>query len=270
MLYSGSTLVPLPVSRSLRTLVIDDEPLAREGIRLLVGADSELDIVAEIDNGRDAVTAILGHRPDLVFLDVQMPECDGLTVLRQIPEDRLPIVVFVTAFDRYAIDAFEAHAIDYLLKPVEAGRFAVTLSRVKSRFRERQMSEVTDRLITLMRDNPSLTGESKSFIERIPVPQSGKVQIVPVASIDWAEAEDDYVRLHVGKTTHLIRKTLSTLESELDPKQFIRVHRSHLINACRIKELRPQGQGDYLIVLSDGTQLKLSRSYKERIAALLP
>ncbi len=258
------------VARSLRTLIIDDEPLAREGIRMLIGADPELDIVAEIDNGRDAITAIVGHRPDLIFLDVQMPECDGLTVLRRIPKDQLPLVVFVTAFDRYAIDAFEAHAIDYLLKPVELERFSVTLARVKSRFRERQMSEITDRLLALMRDNESLAGVTRSYIERVPVPHAGKVQIVPVSNNDWAEAEDDYVRLHVGKIEHLIRKTLSSFESELDPKQFIRIHRSHIVNAGRIKELRPQGQGDYLIVLSDGTQLKLSRSYKDRVAALLP
>jgi len=258
------------VSRPLRTLIIDDEPLAREGIRMLIGSDPELDIVAEVDNGRDAVTAIVGFRPDLVFLDVQMPEKDGLSVLRQIPVDQLPLVVFVTAFDRYAIDAFEAHAIDYLLKPVEADRFALTLARVKTRFRERQQSAFTDHLLALMRDNESLTGESKTYIERVPVPHAGKIQIVPVSSIDWAEAEDDYVRLHVGKTAHLIRKTLSAFEGELDPKQFIRIHRSHIVNASRIKELRPQGQGDYFVVLADGTQLKLSRSYKDRIAALLP
>lgn len=258
------------ISRPLRTLIIDDEPLAREGVRMLIGSDRELDIVAEIDNGRDAITAIVGHRPDLVFLDVQMPERDGLSVLRQIPKEQLPLVVFVTAFDRYAIDAFEAHAIDYLLKPVEADRFALTLARVKARFRERQQSEVTDRLLALMRDNESLSGADKPYVERIPVPHAGKVQIVPVASIDWAEAEDDYVRLHVGKTEHLIRKTLTAFETELDPKNFIRIHRSHIVNAGRIKELRPQGQGDYVVVLSDGTQLKLSRSFKDRIATLLP
>lgn len=262
-------MAPL-VTRSLRTLIIDDEPLAREGIRMLIGTDSELDIVAEIDNGRDAVTAIAGHRPDLVFLDVQMPEDDGLSVLRKIPSDQLPMVVFVTAFDRYAIDAFEAHAIDYLLKPVEVERFSKTLARVKARFRERQLSEITDRLLALMRDNESLMGDAKSFIERIPVPHAGKVQIVPVSAVDWAEAEDDYVRLHVGKTEHLVRKTLSAFEAELDPKQFIRIHRSHIVNAARIKELRAHGQGDYIIVLVDGTQLKLSRSYKDRVAALLP
>jgi two-component system LytT family response regulator len=251
-------------------LIIDDEPLAREGIRMLIGNDLDIEVVAEIDNGRDAVTAIVEHRPDLVFLDVQMPERDGLSVLRLIPKEQLPLVVFVTAFDRYAIDAFEAHAIDYLLKPVDAERFVVTLARVKSRFRERQQSEITERLLALMRDNESLAGESKGYTERVPVPHGGKVQIVPVSAIDWAEAEDDYVKLHVGKTEHLIRKTLTAFESELDPKQFIRIHRSHIVNAGRIKELRPHGQGEYTIVLSDGTQLKLSRSYKDRLAALLP
>jgi two-component system LytT family response regulator len=257
-------------TRSLRTLIIDDEPLAREGVRILIGADREIDIIGEIDNGRDAVTAILESRPDLVFLDVQMPEQDGLSVLRRVPKERLPLVVFVTAFDRYAIDAFEAHALDYLLKPVEADRFAVTIARVKSRFRERALSDITDRLLALMQDTESLAGSPKAYIERVPVPYAGKVQIVPVTTIDWAEAEDDYVRLHVGKASHLIRKTLSAFESELDPKQFIRIHRSHLINAARIKELRPRGQGEYSVVLHDGTELKLSRTYKDRIAALLP
>lgn len=262
-------MAPL-TKRPLRTLMIDDEPLAREGVRMLIGSDPEISIVGEVDNGRDAVSAIIEHHPDLVFLDVQMPEQDGLTVLRQIPKDRLPIVVFVTAFDRYAIDAFEAHAIDYLLKPVEADRFAVTMARVKSRFRERELSGITDRLLALMRDTDSLVGGSKTYIERVPVPFAGKVQIVPVATIDWVEAEDDYVRLHVGKLSHLIRKTLSAFEAELDPRHFIRIHRSHIINASRIKELRPQGQGEYSVVLSDGTELKLSKTYKDRVAALLP
>jgi two-component system LytT family response regulator len=237
---------------------------------MLIGSDPEISIVGEADNGRDAITAIVEHHPDLVFLDVQMPEQDGLSVLRRIPKDRLPMVVFVTAFDRYAIDAFEAHAIDYLLKPVEADRFAVTIARVKARFRERELSEITDRLLALMKDTESLAGQEKTYLERVPVPYAGKVQIVPVATIDWAEAEDDYVRLHVGKSSHLIRKTLSAFEGELDPKQFIRIHRSHIINAARIRELRPQGQGEYSVVLSDGTELKLSKSYKDRIAALLP
>lgn len=262
-------MTPL-TGRPLRALIIDDEPLAREGVRMLIGADPEINIVSEVDNGRDAVTAILEFSPDLIFLDVQMPEQDGLSVLRHIPKDRLPMVVFVTAFDRYAIDAFEAHALDYLLKPVEADRFAVTMARVKSRFRERELSGITDRLLALMKDTESLSGQQKSYIERVPVPYAGKVQIVPVATIDWAEAEDDYVRLHVGKSSHLIRKTLSAFEGELDPKQFIRIHRSHLINAARLKELRPQGQGEYSVVLTDGTELKLSKTYKDRIAALLP
>jgi two-component system LytT family response regulator len=257
-------------SRPLRTLIVDDEPLAREGVRMLIGSDPEISIVGEVDNGRDAVTAILEHHPDLLFLDVQMPEQDGLSVLRRISVDRLPMVVFVTAFDRYAIAAFDAHAIDYLLKPVEADRFAVTMARVKSRFRERELSGITDRLLALMKDTDSLVGEPKTYIERVPVPYSGKVQIVPVLTIDWAEAEDDYVRLHVGKSSHLIRKTLSAFEAELDPKQFIRIHRSHIINAARMRELRPQGQGEYSVVLSDGTELKLSKSYKDRIAPLLP
>ncbi len=257
-------------SRPLRTLIIDDEPLAREGIRMLIGEDPEIQILGEVDNGRDAVTAIVNHRPDVVFLDVQMPERDGLSVLRQIPQDRLPLVVFVTAFDRYAIDAFEAHALDYLLKPVEAARFALTLSRVKARFQEREMLAVTGRLLDLLKLTGTLAGEQKRYIERIPVPQGNKVQIVAVAAVDWAEAEDDYVRLHVGKSTHLIRKTLSALESELDPQQFIRIHRSRIVNSTRIKELRPYGQGEYTLVLADGTQLKLSRTYRDRIAGLLP
>lgn len=262
-------MAPL-TTRPLRALIVDDEPLAREGVRMLIGSDPEISIVGEVDNGRDAVTAIVEHHPDLVFLDVQMPEQDGLSVLRQIPKDRLPIVVFVTAFDRYAIDAFEAHALDYLLKPVEADRFAVTIARVKSRFRERELSGITDRLLALMKDTESLTGQQKTYIERVPVPYAGKVQIVPVATIDWVEAEDDYVRLHVGKSSHLIRKTLSAFEAELDPRQFIRIHRSHIVNASCIKELRPQGQGQYSVVLSDGTELKLSKTFKDRVAALLP
>lgn len=256
--------------RPLRTLIIDDEPLAREGIRLLIGSDADIQIVGEAEDGQSAIDAILEHRPDLVFLDVQMPEKSGLDALREVPSERLPLVVFVTAFDRYAIDAFEAHALDYLLKPVVAERFSRTLARVKSRFRERELSEVTKRLMALMHGQETLSGPPQRFAERIPVPFGGKVQLVPVSAIDWIEAEDDYVRLHVGKTTHLLRKTLTAFESELNPEHFARIHRSRIVNLSRIKELRPHGQGEYTIVLVDGTSLKLSRTYRERIAKLLP
>jgi two-component system LytT family response regulator len=251
-------------------MIIDDEPLAREGIRLLIGDDPDVQIIGEVDNGQDAVEAIHRHNPDLIFLDVQMPEQDGFAVLRGLAAGQIPIVVFVTAFDRYAIDAFEAHALDYLLKPVEAERFSRTLTAIKSRFREREFSSVTERLLALMQNPPSLTGQEPRYLERIPVPFGGKLQIVPVASIEWIEADDDYVRLHVGKAAHLVRKTLTSLESELPPHVFVRSHRSYMVNVTRIKELKPLGQGEYIIVMTGGDEVKLSRTFKDRFSAILP
>lgn len=252
----------------LRVLIVDDEPLAREGLLLLLAEDQDVEIVGQASDGRSAVRAIEKRHPDIVFLDVQMPEYDGLEVLRRISPDKMPIVVLVTAYDRYAVDAFEAAALDYLLKPVQADRLARTMERIKRALQDRQASHLTQKLLSLARD---LTlHPTPRHSARLPVTVSGRIQFVEVDRIDWIEAQDYYARLHTGKSSHLIRRTLSSLEEELDSGTFARIHRSTMVNLSRIKELQPQGRGEYLVTLQDGTRLKLSRSYRDRLARFLP
>jgi two-component system LytT family response regulator len=261
-----------PAPKRIRVLIVDDEPLAREGIRLLLAGDSEVEIVGEIGDGTSAVRAIAKQAPDLVLLDVQMPERDGLQVLREIAAESMPMVVFVTAHDQYAIDAFEGAALDYLLKPISPERFTRTMQRIKDAFRLREMSKLTARLLALARTMPEsgFPGAKPAAAGRIPVTVGGRIQFVEIAQIDWVEGEDYYVRLHTGKTSHLIRKTLTALEAELDPHTFARIHRSTIVNISRIREMRPHARGEYVIILQDGTELKLSRTYRDRLAGLLP
>jgi two-component system, LytTR family, response regulator len=260
------------MDRNIRTLIVDDEPLAREGIRLLLAADSQFEIVGECTNGKEAITAIRKGRPHLVFLDVQMPEVDGLGVLRALSPEQLPLVVFVTAFDKFAIAAFDAHALDYVLKPVNPERFATTLTRVKKRFAEQEVSQISQRLIELLQSGDTAPAKNVSesrYITRFSVKTGDRIQFVEVADVDWLGAEDYYVNLHVGKQSHLIRETLSNLEQQLDPAKFIRIHRSTIVNSARIKELKQHFRGEYLVILYDGTSLKLGRTYHEAATRLL-
>jgi two-component system LytT family response regulator len=247
----------------LTCLIVDDEILAREGLRLLLAADAEISVVREAVNGREAVEAIRLHRPDLVFLDVQMPEMDGFGVLKEIGLDRMPPVVFVTAHDEYAIRAFETSAVDYLLKPVTAARFAQSLARAKARIAA-PPEDATGHIIALLETLASPT----RYLERLAIRSTGKTSFVNVDELDWMSAAENYVELHAGGATHLLHVGINTLEKSLDPRRFLRIHRSTIVNIARIKEMRAADHGEYVLVLNDGVRLQSSRTYHARLKAL--
>jgi two-component system LytT family response regulator len=240
----------------IRTLIVDDEPLARQRLRHLLHADPEIDMVGECGNGREALDALQQYRPDLMFLDVQMPVLDGFGVLEAVGETALPVVIFVTAHDRYALKAFEVHALDYLLKPFDQPRFAAALKRAKDQVKKDRTGAVDQRLLDLLQ-------ERSKGSERLVIKSAGRVTFVRKEDIDWIEAAGNYVRLHTGKEDHLLRESMNGLEAKLDPKRFVRVHRSTIVNVERIRELQPAFHGDYVIFLQDGTELALSRNYRD-------
>jgi two-component system LytT family response regulator len=248
----------------LSVLVVDDEPLAREGLRGLLAGDPAVAEVREASDGRAAVAAILERRPDLVLLDVQMPELDGFGVVREIGAERMPPVVFVTAHDRYAIQAFEVSALDYLLKPVTADRFAQALARAKARLGERPGEDASRQILYLL----ETLAQPRRHLKRLAVRAEGRTVFVEVADLDWIEAAENYVKLHSGRAHHLLQVAMSTLERALDPEIFVRVHRSAIVNVGRIKHLEPLVHGEYAITLASGARLRSGRTYHEKIAAL--
>jgi len=249
----------------IRTLIVDDEPLGRERIRTLLADDPEIEVVGECSDGRQAVAAIERSNPDLVYLDVQMPEMDGFAVLDRIAGERMPAIIFVTAYDRYAVQAFEVHALDYLLKSFDRERFQAALQRAKDQLRHSRDGLWTERLTGLLQD---LDARQKR-LTRLIIRSAGRIFFVRVEEIDWLEAADNYVRIHVNRESHLIRDTLQSLEGRLDPSKFLRIHRSTVVNFDRIKELQPLFHGDYVVRLQDGTELTLTRNYKEKLTGPL-
>jgi two-component system LytT family response regulator len=249
----------------VRTLIVDDEPLAREGVRSLLESEPDIEIIGECGDGRSAVLAIEKQRPDLVFLDVQMPELDGFGVLETLELESLPVVIFVTAYDQYALKAFEVHALDYLLKPFDRERFNKALSRAKEQIFLRKTGRHDQQLLALLQD---LKNEKK-FLERLVIKNAGRIFFVKADEISWIEASGNYARLHVGAESHLLRETMNELETKLNPEKFLRIHRSHIVNMEHIKELQPWFQGEYVVILRDGTRLTLSRSYREKLNELL-
>ncbi|HKW41975.1 MAG TPA: LytTR family DNA-binding domain-containing protein [Gemmatimonadales bacterium] len=260
--------------KPIRTLIVDDEPNARAGIRQLLSGDPEIVVAGECSDGRQATAAIRESIPDLVFLDVQMPELDGFGVLREVGVDGPPAFVFVTAYDQYALRAFEVHAIDYLLKPFTDERFRESLQRAKQQVRQGQLVGLSRNLAALLdsvagRDSPPQPSARHGYLERLVVKSAGKVTLLRVADIEWIDAEGDYVRIHVGKAWHLLRETMKTLEARLDPERFVRIHRSTIVNLERIRELQPFFRGEYVVVLQSGVTLKLSRGYRDHLEARL-
>ena len=249
----------------IRTLVVDDEPIARERVLALLGDEPDIDVIGECASGVEAVCEIEQKAPDLVFLDVQMPEMDGFAVARAINPGRLPALVFVTAFDQYAVQAFEVHALDYLLKPFSARRFKSALSHAREQLAQRQATTLGRRLLEVL---PDLQKRDPAP-DRLVVKSSGRVYFVRIADIDWCEAAGNYVSLHVGTHSHLIRDTMSRLESQVDPRRFVRIHRSTIVNVDRIQELRSSLTGEHTVVLRDGTRLTLSRGYRDALQARL-
>jgi two-component system LytT family response regulator len=250
----------------LRTLVIDDEEPARGILRDLLVTDPEIELIGECVNGTEAVTAIRTHRPDLVFLDIQMPGLDGFGILDQLQPEELPIVIFVTAYDQYAVQAFEVHALDYLLKPFDDERFAEAVARAKATLHSKEVEKVSERLVGLIQDRRDQSARTpNSSPNRLMIRSSGRVYFVKTEDIDWIEAADYYARIHAGGRSHLLRESLASLEEKLDSEQFARVHRSAIVNMDRVKEMRPLFKGSYALILEDGTQLKLSRQRRAEL-----
>lgn len=249
-----------------RVLIVDDEPLARERLHQLLRGEPTVEVIGECADGREAVAAIQQHSPGLVFLDVQMPELDGFGVLEAIQGEGMPAVIFVTAHDKFALRAFEVHAVDYLLKPFDQERFRTALRRALDQIQRRQSGELTAQLTALLKE---VKPEAR-YLERLAVKSSGRVIFLRTEDIDWIEAADNYVSLHVGTETHLHRETMSALVAQLPPNQFLRISRSTIVNVERIKELQPLFHGEYVVILRNGTKLTLSRNYREALRQLIP
>jgi two-component system LytT family response regulator len=258
----------------LRILIVDDEPLARRGIRQMLAGEADVVVVGECRNGREAVEALHRLNPDLVFLDVQMPDLDGFAVIREHGIERMPAVVFVTAHDEFAVHAFEAHALDYLVKPLHAARFAQTMARVRERQRVGSAMELVSQLSALLgAGNPTattahLSGAGRRYDTRLVVPATTGDRIVDVDTIDWVEADDYYARLHVGRVQYLLRESLSRLARRLDPAAFARVHRSAIVRIDGVREIQGS-RGRTVVVLRDGTRIRVSRRRTASLRALV-
>jgi two-component system LytT family response regulator len=249
------------VSR-IRTLIVDDEPMARERIAGLLAQEPDVEVVGQCSDGLQAVSAIQNLSPELVFLDVQMPAVDGFGVIRQVGADRMPLVVFVTAYDEYALQAFEVHALDYLLKPFGRDRLRQCLSHARQLHEKHRAGELGKSLMALVHD---VKPEQQRRQDRLVVKSGGRVFFVRADDIVWIEAAGNYVRLHLREQSHLFRETMNQMESRLDPERFFRIHRSRIVNTEHIKELQPWLNGEYVVVLQNGTELRLSRSYREKL-----
>ena len=248
----------------IRAVVVDDEPLARKRIQDLLRQDAEIQVVGECGSGSAAIEMLERTKPDLMFLDVQMPEVDGFELVEAI-EGRVPAVVFVTAYDKYALRAFDAQAVDYLLKPFNEGRFQQALQRAKDKIGRGNGSQMNAELVSLLKDVQA----GRRPTERLVIKSGGRVLFLKASEIDYVEAAGNYLNLYVGKETHLIRETMQSLESRLDPDRFLRIHRSTIVNLERIKELQPWFGGEYVVILRDGRKLTLSRTYRARVQQLL-
>lgn len=253
------------MNEPIRALIVDDEPLAREGVRLHLAAEPDIEIVGEAGSGDEAVLLIESLRPDLLFLDVRIPGLDGFAVLEAIGANRMPLTIFTTAYDQFALRAFDAHAIDYVLKPYDSDRFARAVARARDQLTTQRRSNLDERLSALIEELSS----RERYIERLVVRAGSRIVILPVAEIDWVEAASNYVRLHAAGQEYLLRETMTALEVKLDPSQFVRIHRSTIVRIDRIRELEPLFQGDYVVILGDGTRLTSSRGYRDRLNALL-
>lgn len=270
---------PRTRNRTIRTLIADDEPLARRGLELRLAGERDVRIVAQVGDCEATIRAVAEHAPDLLFLDVQMPGLDGFATLRAIPAQRMPLVVFVTAYDHYAINAFEANAVDYLLKPVDDSRLHQALFRVREALDRRDASDHRAKLLGLLgalSGRPALTldealeaGDARDLRDAdapLAIRDGARTVRLPRQSIRWVDAAGDYLCIHTDAETHVLRATLGQLEKRLDPARFPRIHRSALVNAGRVKSLRPHLNGEYFLMLDCGQELKLSRSYRDRLA----
>jgi two-component system LytT family response regulator len=266
---------------SIRAIIVDDEPLARRGLELRLQDAQDIEIARQCANGREALAAIAELQPDLMFLDIQMPGLSGFDVLAQVPQESLPMIVFVTAFDRFAIDAFEAHALDYLLKPVDEARLARALERVRAQWQQRQALAQREQLMAMLGD---LNGQgqiepeslaspagrpARRYATMLPIRVGRETIRLDVSTIDWIDAAGDYMCLHAAGQTHVLRATMRELEEMLDPQVFQRVHRSTIVNLARVRSLRPHLNGECFLKLQSGQEVKLSRSFRDKVELLL-
>jgi two-component system, LytTR family, response regulator len=253
------------MAEKIRTLIVDDEELARDRLRSLLSREPRIEIVGEAGDGKSAVSAIEELKPALVFLDVQMPELNGFEVLENLDEETRPNVVFCTAHDKFALKAFDVHAVDYLLKPFDRERFQKALERAMAKV-EAQKAGRKDSAVSAVLKEVKPAGAP---VERLLVKGDGRVLLIKVEDIDYVEAADNYVNLRVGKESHMMRETMSSLEGRLPPEKFMRISRSNIVNVERIQELQPMFHGEYVVVLKNGTKLTLSRSYRDKLDRLM-
>lgn len=264
---------------TLRTLIVDDEALARRGLRMRLEKHAGVEILGECRNGREALASIPELAPDLVFLDIQMPGCDGFDVVRSLQGDGMPMVVFATAFDHYAVRAFEVHAVDYILKPVDEATLARALERARERLIQKHalsdkehllevISEITGRAPAEMGRSPA-GPVARQYPEKLPIRDGGSTTLVPIRDIDWVDAAGDYMCVHAGGQIHVMRITMKQLEDQLDPALFQRVHRSTIVNLDRVQKITAHMNGEFHLILADNTRLKMSRGYKDKVQLLL-
>jgi two-component system LytT family response regulator len=249
---------------SIRALIVDDEPLARQSIRRFLKSHPDIQVLSECGDGESAVAAIQSNKPDLVFLDVQMPELDGFAVVNRIGVDKMPATIFVTAYDQYAVAAFDANALDYLLKPFGKGRFDRALNRARQRIAGDAGHEMMQRFMRSMES----VARQKNYVDRLPVIDNGRITFVKARDIQWIESAGNYARLHVASRHHDVRETLTNLESKLNPNEFVRIHRSTIVNLGHVKEIHPWFHGYHLVLLESGQELRLSR-YQQQVAERL-
>jgi two-component system, LytTR family, response regulator len=243
----------------IKALIVDDEPLARSMTRRMLDGHAKIELVGECESGEEAVAAIRTQKPDLVFLDVQMPGLDGFAVIEALASERLPQIIFITAYDQYAVRAFDVHALDYLLKPFDRERFEQALRRAVRRIETEQSGKLNERILSL------LAGREPRYLERFIIKAEGRVFFLKADEIEWIEAEGNYVTLHAGGKGHLFREAISSLETKLDPRKFQRIGRSAIVNLDSIRELQPWFRGDYKIILHDGAELKLSHRFRDNL-----
>ena len=247
--------------KKIKVLVADDEPLARERLSGLLSQESDIEMVGQARDGEEAVTAIHDDSPDLVFLDVQMPQMNGFDVIEAVGSDKMPLVIFVTAYDQHALKAFQVRALDYLLKPFDRERFTDALQRARKQLERDETGDLGRRLLALVKD----LRRDQPRSDRLVVKSGGRLFFLRTDEIDWVEAAGNYVRLHVGPASHLLRETMNAIEGRLDPEKFFRIHRSRIVNMERIQELQPWLNGEYAVLLRTGTRLTLSRGYREKL-----
>ncbi|HKV42356.1 MAG TPA: LytTR family transcriptional regulator DNA-binding domain-containing protein [Blastocatellia bacterium] len=249
----------------IRTLIIDDEPLAREGVRMRLRAEPDIELIGECRNGREGVAAIVRDAPDLVFLDIQMPKLDGFGVIETVGARQMPQVIFLTAYDEHAVRAFEVHALDYLLKPIDGERFRDAIDRARKRIRGQSLEVISEQLNQML----AALRTPVKHLDRLPIKSRGRITFMSVEEIDWIEAADNYVQIHSGRQSHLLHATLNSLESKLDSGHFLRIHRSTIVNISRIKELHAMFHGEFRVVLKDATELTSGRRYKKNLQRLV-